>query len=265
MLLSMTINTYAFEGKTVLVTGAGSGIGRAIARAFLENGANVVALGRRPDALAETLDGTPDGAGRGLAIPTDVADPAQIRAAVEQAVERFGALDVVVSNAGTFVGGPLAELDPQAWETMRSTNIDAFFHLAQAVLPRLEESGGNLVAISSVSGFRGDAGQAAYNASKHAVSGFVSSLALDHGPRGVRVNAVAPSFTLTDATTPWITGEADLAPFLARIPLGRPGLPEYIAPAVLWLASGDASYVTGTTLVVDGGTSASTGQPLPAA
>ena len=143
---------------------------------------------------------------------------------------------------------------------MRATNVDAFFHLAKVALPRLAESGGSVVAVSSVSGLLGDWGQAGYNATKAALTNFVRSLALDWGGRGVRLNAVAPAFTFTGLNEDAGRDEASLAPHVNRVPLGRIGEPEDIAPAVLFLASEGARYVTGAVLTVDGGTSASTGQ-----
>ena len=175
-------------------------------------------------------------------------------------VERFGALDVVVNNAAAYVNGPFDELGLDAWQGIRSTNIDGFVHVARHSLPELESSGGNLVVVGSVSGLRGDWGQAAYNATKAAIMNFVQSLALDYGPRGVRLNAVVPALTITDITQAVEDDAEALAKANNRIALGRPGRPEDIAPAVLWLASADASYVTGAFLAVDGGTSASTGQ-----
>jgi meso-butanediol dehydrogenase / (S,S)-butanediol dehydrogenase / diacetyl reductase len=253
----MTQNTYAVAGKVVLVTGAGSGIGRAIARAFLDNGARVAVTGRRAEPLEETIAGHEDAA----AITADVGDPAEVRRLVAAVEERLGPLDVVVSNAAGYASGELTDLAVEDWEQLRQTNVDGFLHLAQAVLPKLVESGGTLVAVSSVSGGAGDWGQAAYNASKHAINGFVRSLALDYGDRGVRINAVAPAFTVTPITQAVADDEALLAQFTNRVALGRPGQPEDVAPAVLWLASPDAAYVTGAVLAVDGGTSASTGQP----
>jgi meso-butanediol dehydrogenase/(S,S)-butanediol dehydrogenase/diacetyl reductase len=256
---SVAAASFDFTGSVVLITGGGSGIGRAITRAFLDAGATVAISGRRPDRLAEAVEGYPRE--RTAALPADVSDGRQVVAVVADVIGRFGRLDVVVSNAAGYETGPLTDLTDQAWERLRATNVDAFFHLAKAALPHLASSGGNLVAVSSVSGQRGDWGQAAYNATKAAIDNFVRSLALDWGAQGVRLNAVAPSFTLTELTESVGRDEASLAPFVNRIPLGRPGQPEDVAPVVLFLASEAARYVTGTIVPVDGGTSASTGQP----
>jgi len=254
----MTVNDYAFTGKTVLVTGGGSGIGRAIAQAFLDNGANVAISGRRRDKLDAVLDGRPEE--RTLAIEADVADDASAKAMVDAVVERFGALDVLVNNAAAYFNGPFEAMTLDAWEAIRSTNVDGFVHVVRHCIGPLEKSKGNVVVVGSVSGLRGDWEQAAYNATKAAIMNFVQSLALDYGPRGVRFNAVAPALTITDLTKDIEDDEKALAAAVNRIALGRPGRPADIAPAVLFLASDDAAYVTGAWLPVDGGTSASTGQ-----
>lgn len=256
----MTTNTYAVADKVVVVTGAGTGIGRAIARAFLSNGAKVVATGRRREPLDEAVGDAGDD--RALVVTADMAQRADVDALVAATLDRFGRIDIVVSNAGVHDGGgDITEMSDDSWALMRGVNIDGFVHVAQATLPELVKTGGNLVAVSSVSGIAGDWGQAAYNATKHAVNGFVESLALDYGGRGVRINAVGPAFTLTEMTEGMGRDEKALAPFVNRIALGRPGEPDDVAPAVLFLASDDARYITGTMLTVDGGTSASTGQP----
>ncbi|WP_018334762.1 SDR family NAD(P)-dependent oxidoreductase [Actinomycetospora chiangmaiensis] len=253
---------FDFSDSVVLVTGGGSGIGLAITRAFLDAGATVVVAGRRREPLDEALRDAP--AERALAVPTDLADKEQIGALVDEAVRRFGRLDVVVSNAAGYANGEITDLDDADWEAMRATNVDGFFHLAKKALPVLATSGGNLVAVSSVSGLAGDWGQAGYNATKGAVSNFVRSLALDWGPRGVRLNAVAPALTRTGAVAAVTENPSLLEKFVDRVALGRIGEPEDIAPAVLFLASDAARYVTGVVLPVDGGTSASTGQGRPA-
>ncbi len=250
---------FDFTGSVVLVTGGGTGIGQAISDGFLDAGATVVVTGRRRERLEAAVAGRPEG--QAMVLPADVSDSRQVAELVEQVVRRFGRLDVVVSNAAGYESGPITDLDDEAWAAMRATNIDGFFYLAKNTLPHLAASGGNLVAVSSVSGDRGDWGQAGYNATKAAISNFVRALALDWGSQGVRLNAVAPAFTLTELTEGMGRDEESLAPFVNRIALGRPAEPADIAPAVLFLASPAAGYITGAVLPVDGGTSASTGQP----
>jgi meso-butanediol dehydrogenase / (S,S)-butanediol dehydrogenase / diacetyl reductase len=254
----MTANTYDLAGRTVLVTGGGSGIGRAIAEAFLANGANVAVAGRRRENLEETVAGHSEEST--LVVEADVSDDASAAAMVAAVVDRFGSLDVVVNNAAAYTNGEFVDLGLDEWQAIRSANIDGFVHVARHALPELERSGGNLVVVGSVSGMRGDWGQAAYNATKAAIMNFVQSLALDYGPRGVRLNAVAPAMTYTPVTAGAADDPETLAKAENRVALGRIGQPEDVAPAVLFLASDDARYITGAWLAVDGGTSASTGQ-----
>jgi meso-butanediol dehydrogenase / (S,S)-butanediol dehydrogenase / diacetyl reductase len=249
---------FDFTDSVVLVTGGGTGIGLSVTRAFLAAGASVAVSGRRGDRLDQAISGV--GPDRGLAVPCDIGDRVAVHRLIDAVLTRFGRVDVVVSNAAIFVSSQLTDLEEDTWEQMRRTNVDGFYHLAQETLPLLEQSQGSLIAVSSVSGERGDWSQAGYNATKAAVSNFVRSLALDYGPRGVRINAVAPAFTVTDMTRAVAENPDARRVFENRVAFGRLAGPDDIAGSVLFLASDAAAYVTGVVLPVDGGTSASTGQ-----
>jgi meso-butanediol dehydrogenase/(S,S)-butanediol dehydrogenase/diacetyl reductase len=249
---------YPYDDTVVLVTGAGDGIGRAVAQAFAEQGARVVGLGRHVETVTDALSGFD--ADKTLALQADVSSRSDVEGAVAAAVERFGKLDVVVPNAAVFETADLADLTDEQWRLMQSVNVDGLFYVLQTTVPHLKASGGNVVAISSVSGIRGDWGQFAYNATKGAGVTMLQSLALDLGPEGVRVNMVAPAFTVTRITKGATEAPGFEESLANRVTLGRPGQPEDVARAVLFLASPDAAYITGALLPVDGGTTASTGQ-----
>ncbi|MCW2869586.1 SDR family NAD(P)-dependent oxidoreductase, partial [Actinacidiphila oryziradicis] len=246
--------TFDFDGRVVVVTGGATGIGYAIADLFARSGATVVIAGRSQDKLDAAVASLP--ASRAVAIRTDVGDPDDVARLVDGTLERFGRLDIVVSNAAGYVAGDILDVSTSDWEGLRRTNVDGFFHLAKTVLPHLAVSGGSFIATSSVSGLAGDWNQAVYNASKAAVSNFVRSLALDWGGRGVRVNAVAPSLIKTEPVAAIVNDPTLAARFEDRIALGRIGDAEDVAPAVLFLASDAARYITGVVLPVDGGTTA---------
>ena len=248
-----------FVNKTVIVTGAGSGIGAGAARRFAAEGANVVLAGRGRDKL-ESVAAELDPA-RTLVQPCDVADESQVEALAAAAVERFGGIDVLVSNAGTAVFKDFAETTSADWRETMATDLDGVFFCAKAALPHLEKAKGSIVHVASVSGTGGDWKMSAYNAAKGGVVNFTRALALDLGSRGVRVNAVAPSFTITEMTGEMKDDPAILAKFRERMVLGRPATPDDIAGPILFLASDDARFVTGAILPVDGGVSASNGQP----
>jgi len=248
-----------FEGKVVIVTGVGSGIGAATARRFLREGAFVAVNGRREHKLHETIAGFD--AAKSLIHPGDVSDEAYMKRLVEDTVTRFGKLDVLVNNAGFAIFGPFEQTTTEVWRKTMGTDLDGVFFGAREALPHLLKTKGSIVNLSSTSGLGGDWGMSAYNAAKGAVTNFTRALALEYGSRGVRINAVAPSFTSTEATAFLEKNEAATAAFLDRVPIGREATPDDIAGVIAFLASEDAVFVNGVILSVDGGLHASNGQP----
>jgi meso-butanediol dehydrogenase/(S,S)-butanediol dehydrogenase/diacetyl reductase len=248
-----------FSGKTVLVTGAASGMGRAAARRFSDEGANVVVLDLDRAALEKASAELPQD--RLLSQPGDTTDMAAATAAVKAAVDRFGGLDVLINNAGIFRAGTIAETSEADFERMMAVNVSGYFHMAKAAMPELVKTKGSIVMTSSVSGIGGDWGMFAYNTSKGAVTNMVRAMALDAGKDGVRVNAVNPSLTDSAMTKDMQANPELLAKFNERMPLGGPIPSEGIAAVMAFLASNDARYVTGVNLPVDAGLTASNGQP----
>jgi meso-butanediol dehydrogenase/(S,S)-butanediol dehydrogenase/diacetyl reductase len=248
-----------FENKVVVVTGAGTGIGAATARRFLREGATVVLNGRREQKLHDTIAGMD--AAKSLVHAGDVSDEAYMKRLVQDTVARFGRLDVLVNNAGFAIFGPFAELTTADWRRQLATDLDGVYFGTREALPHLLKTMGSIVNVSSASGLGGDWGGSGYNAAKGAVSNLTRSLALEYAARGVRVNAVAPSLTSTDATTELEKSEAAMTTFRGRLPMGRPATPDEVAAVIAFLASDDASFVNGVILPVDGGLSASNGQP----
>lgn len=254
--------THRFSGRTALVTGAGSGIGRGVALALAREGARVVVAGRRPDPLDETVALIEAGGGKGLAVTADVSRADDLRALVDAAVDRFGSLDVAVNNAGVLQGrgravGDLAEED---WRRMLDINVTGVLLALQAEIARMrtQPNGGAIVNIASRIGVHSRLpGTAGYAVSKAAVSVLTRAAALDHIADGVRINAVSPGPTATDMS--FRSGETEAgraARMRTEVPLGRVSTVEEVAAAVLYLASDDAASVVGTDLVVDGGSTA---------
>lgn len=248
-----------FDGKIVIVTGAGSGIGAGTARRFLKEGAIVVVNGRRDHKLRETIAGFDPG--KSLVHPGDVSDEDYVKRLVGDAVAKFGKLDVLVNNAGFAIFGPFAQTTTRGWRNLMATNLDGVYFGCREALPHLLKTKGSIINLSSASGLGGDWGMSAYNAAKGAITNFTRSLALEYGSRGVRVNAVAPSLTSTEATADFEKMETVMSAFRERSPIGRSATPDEIAGAIAFLASDDALFINGVNLPVDGGLHASNGQP----
>jgi meso-butanediol dehydrogenase/(S,S)-butanediol dehydrogenase/diacetyl reductase len=181
-----------------------------------------------------------------------------VRRMVEGATCRFGSLDVLVNNAGFAIFGPFEQTSSEVWRKVMATNLDGVFYGCREALPHLLKTKGAIINLSSASGLGGDWGLSSYNAAKGAVTNFTRALALEYGSRGVRINAVAPSLTSTEATE---AHEAVTNAFKVRMPIGRAARPEEIAGVIAFLASDDARFINGAILPVDGGVSASNGQP----
>lgn len=251
-----------FEGRVVIVTGAATGIGAATAKRFSDEGATVVLAGEKAGplkAMAKTLPSE-----RTLARKTDVAVWREVEALVETTVKRYGRLDVMVNNAGVAPDGTITEARIADWEKTMAVNAGGVFHGSRAAMPHLVASKGCIVNTASVSGLGGDWGLSFYNASKGAIVNFTKAVALDAGADGVRVNCVCPSLTFTPMTEDIQGNRKLLARFRERIPLGRGCEPAEVAAAIAFLASDDASFITGIALPVDGGVTASNGQPSQA-
>jgi meso-butanediol dehydrogenase/(S,S)-butanediol dehydrogenase/diacetyl reductase len=255
----IAVASYPYADTVVLVTGGGTGIGRAICRGFLEQGAKVVVVGRTMTALREATSGfLPE---QVHILVADLAVEGAATAAVQDAVTHFGRVDVVVASAGTSEPSDVEQFDQLVWKRLRAINIDSLIELATASAVHLKHTRGNFLAISSIAGTRGEWGMFAYTATKAAVNGLVQSLALDLGASGVRVNAIAPGFTTSRLTEARLADPEFRASLLNRIALGRPAEPDDIARTALFLCSPDAGYITGVVIPVDGGISASNGAP----
>jgi meso-butanediol dehydrogenase/(S,S)-butanediol dehydrogenase/diacetyl reductase len=222
-----------FENSSVIVTGAASGMGLAAARRFLDEGARV-AVADLPDQMDKLPGDLP--AARILKVPTDVSQRAEVDALVDKTVAAFGALDVLVNNAGQLVAGEIGEVSDEDWHRVFATDVDGIFYGCRAALPHLARSGGCVVNTVSVSGLGGDWGMSPYNAAKGAAAQLTQALALDFGRKGVRINSVCPTLTRTGMTTDVVNDEEMVAKFRERIALGRYAEPEDIAAVIAFLA-----------------------------
>ncbi|AXQ95555.1 glucose 1-dehydrogenase [Cereibacter azotoformans] len=250
----MSLDTFRLDGKVALVTGGSRGIGLAIAKLFAEAGARIMLTARtETEAVRALVAADPD---RFAWVAGDVTDPAVPDALVQATLDRFGRLDVLVNNAGVADGGDFHEFDDTRLARIMETNLIAPFRIARAaVRPMLAQGAGSIVNIGSISGFVANKPQlqVAYNASKAAVHQMTTVMAYEYAHRGIRVNALAPGYVVSDMTAKGIANEDMNRVWTENTPMGRFGEPEEMATCVLFLASDAASYVTGATLVADGG------------
>ncbi len=251
-----------FDGRVVVITGAGAGIGRDSALAFAREGAAVAVLEVRAVRAEQTAELVRQAGGTAVAFPCDVRDGVQVEQAIAAVAERFGRIDVLFNNAGTTRPGDVVSVSIEDWDMVLDVNLRGTFLVSRAVLPQmLALGGGAVINMGSVDGLAGDARMAAYNAAKAAVVNLTRSMAIDFGPRGVRVNCICPGLVGTPAVLRMFSDESRQR-MQAVTPLGRIGRPGDIASLAVFLASDDAAYINGTTVVADGGLMARTGMPI---
>ncbi|HEX5901611.1 MAG TPA: SDR family oxidoreductase [Actinomycetota bacterium] len=259
----MSSGGFTLEGRSAFVTGASRGIGRAIALAFAEAGANVAVVSRSEDALGEIASEVEARGRKAVALAADVGDADAVRAAVEGAGEAFGALDLVVNNAGAapFRSG-VAETRIEGFEKYVRVNFLSAVYALQAAAPRLFESGrGCVLNVASVGGLSAAPGVGYYGAAKAALINLTKTLAVEWAEQGVRVNALAPGWIETDMNTALREDAASRERMLSGIAMGRFGTAKEVASAAVFLCSDAASYITGEVLVVDGGEVGRAGAP----
>ena len=246
------------DGRSALVTGAGAGIGRGIALAFADFGARVAVLDIDAERTQQTADAITDAGGEALALPTDVRDGEAFEAAVHRSWGDFDGIDILVNNVGGVFAAPFLETNERGWDALHRANLKHIYHGCRSVGTRMVErgAGGSIINVVSIEGVRAAPLFAAYSAAKAGAINFTQTLALELAPHGIRVNALAPDLCDTEGIRA-MSGGAE--PSGAMVPLGRPGVPEDLGGAAVFLASDMASYVTGICLHVDGGTHAAGG------
>ncbi|MCC6945413.1 MAG: SDR family oxidoreductase [Thermomicrobiales bacterium] len=253
------------QGKVALVTGAANGIGRGITERLLADGANIVALDVAAGALATLAEELGTSSERLEPVEADVSNRDDVRRAVARAVERFDGLDILCSNAGIADADPFLEISDASWRRIIDVNLTGAFHCIQEAARVMALKGkGAIVVTTSTNGFYVESNLAAYNASKGGVDALIRAAAIDLAWHGIRVNGIAPSMVKTRAA--FITSDpVGSIEYLKRVPMGRFADPSEIAAAVAFLASDEASYVTGQTIILDGGLTLGIDMPLPQA
>lgn len=249
------------EGKACIVTGAGSGIGKAIAERFAEEGGKVVCVDLNEQTVAATVEGIEQAGGTAMAVAADVSDPQQVDGFVARCFERYGRLDVLVNNAGVNIPGVLHEVSDQVIDKTLNVNVKGAIYGCRSAIPHMLQQGkGSIINMSSVNGLVSEPFLAVYSASKGAVVMLTRGVALDYAKQGIRCNAICPGWV----DTPINYAHAEMLGGLEKVyasidsfqPIGRPGEPREIAHLALFLASDEASFITGSIIAADGGMTA---------
>lgn len=243
------------RGKAAVVTGAGMGIGRAIARRFASSGASVICADLNAQSAAAVAQEIVVDGGKAVGAVVDVADRASVERLVAQSASSFGHPDIVVNNAGILDGyAPLGEVSDELWDRVIGINLKGCFLVSRAFLPGMLTQGhGNFINIASMAGLVAQAGGLAYTASKHGVIGLTRQIAADYGQAGIRANAICPGAIATDLSLSFLENAPDVRKIVESVPAGRMGRPEEIAELATYLAGDAAAFVQGAAMVIDGG------------
>ena len=244
------------RGKFAILTGAASGIGAATATVFAREGASVATFDVNDSAAEQLAQQICMAGGNASAWHCDVSSAQQVHDAIVAATERYGSIDVLLNNAGIALRAPVGEQDEESWDRVIDTNVKGAYLCSRASLARFSKGGGSIIHTASVTGITGVRGRAAYSSAKAALVGLTRNMAIDYAHRNIRVNCVCPGFVRTPFIEGILADEERARRLAALHPLGRLGEPEDIASAILFLASDEASWITGHSLVVDGGFSA---------
>lgn len=243
----------ALEGKVALITGAGSGFGKATAELFAKNGAKIVVVDLNLEAAAAVAAEITNAGGSALPLKADVSNEGEVKSVIDRAVEEYGQLDILFNNAGTYVHGNVEETSTDGWHKSVEVNLSSVFYGVKHAIPHLKATKGNIISTASAGGVIGFPSAVSYAATKGGVISLTRAVAVDYAVDGVRANCIAPGTGETGMTHDLLEDPSIKAGFLAPIPMKRLGQPEDVAKAALFLASDQADYLTGVVLPVDGG------------